>query len=168
MPAVYIAGPMVFRVDAAEVYADLRASCHELGLDALTPIDGTLDLSLPKHDLARIIKQANMALIRRCDGVIACISPFRGPGADAGTAWEMGYAEALAKPVVAWSETAGFYAPRATVQRSRRGEILDGDGLIVEDFDLADNLMLTADVPVTVDFTAAVRIMAARLAQSDR
>lgn len=162
---VYLAGPAVFHPAAKQVFEYLVEVCGQHGLDAITPqIDG-LDLSkLAPAEQAALIRAENLAKIRAADAVIACISPFRGPGADAGTAWEMGYAEALGKPVVGWSEEPGDYRSRVAADVDAKGTYwCRQHGMIVEDFGLTDNLMLTAGAhPTEKDFEAAVKA-AARL-----
>jgi nucleoside 2-deoxyribosyltransferase len=95
-PKVYLAGPGVFRPEADRVAAHLKAECERLGLEGLWPADGP-------GGTARLIFRANIALIRSADALIADISPFRGPHSDDGTAFEMGFAFALGKPVFAWA-----------------------------------------------------------------
>lgn len=160
---VYLAGPAVFHPAARQVFEYLVDVCAQHGLTAITPEIGDLDLSvLDNAGKAAAIRAQNLDKIRAADAVIACISPFRGPGTDAGTAWEMGYAEALGKPVVAWSEEPGDYRSRVAADADPKGVFwCRQHGMIVEDFGLTDNLMLTAgDHPVEKDFEAAVKAVA--------
>ena len=163
---VYLAGPAVFHPAARQVFEYLVEVCARHGLEAITPETGDLDLSAPDRGaVAAAIRAQNLDKIRAADAVIACISPFRGPGADAGTAWEMGYAEALGKPVVAWSEEAGDYRSRVAADVDPKGVYwCRQHGMIVEDFGLTDNLMLTAGpVPAERDFEADVKAAATLL-----
>ncbi|HTH18338.1 MAG TPA: nucleoside 2-deoxyribosyltransferase [Magnetospirillum sp.] len=158
---VYLAGPAVFHPAAKQVFEYLVEECGKHGLEAITPEIGDLELSsftLPEQ--AARIRALNVSKIRQADAVIACISPFRGPGADAGTAWEMGYAEALGKPVVAWCEETGDYRSRVASDVDPKGTWwCRQHGMIVEDFGLVDNLMLTAGAhPVQPDFDAACKL----------
>ncbi|MBX9635571.1 MAG: nucleoside 2-deoxyribosyltransferase [Magnetospirillum sp.] len=159
--SVYLAGPAVFHPAAKALFEYLVEICVKNGLKAVTPEIGAVDLSgLDAAGKAAAIRQLNMDKIRSVDVVIACISPFRGPGADAGTAWEMGYAEALGKPVVAWCEETGDYLSRVPADADDQGRTwCRQHGMIVEDFGLVDNLMLTAGAhPVQPDFEAAVSL----------
>ena len=156
MPAIYLAGPEVFFPDVAEVAARLKTLCAAHGLtglfptDALRPADG--DIST-----ARAIYLGNVALIDRSNAVVADISPFRGAGMDPGTAWEIGYAIARGLPVFAYSRDLRPYAERVgPAGRGPRGPV-DADGLLVEDFGLVENLMITESV-VAVDRDAEVAI----------
>lgn len=97
-PRVYLAGPDVFRPNAAEHFVVLRAVCDTLGLEALSPFDETITPSTSPH----AIYQANMALLRSADGVAANLAPFRGEEPDSGTVFEVGVAAALGVPVVAY------------------------------------------------------------------
>ena len=56
-------------------------------------------------------------LIDSCRALLANVTPFRGPSADVGTAWEMGYASGQGKPVVAYSDDLSVY--REKVFRDR-------------------------------------------------
>jgi Nucleoside 2-deoxyribosyltransferase len=161
--SVYLAGPAVFHPAAKAVFDYLIEICVRHGLTPITPQLGEVDISaLDAPGKAAAIRRLNMDKIAAADMVIACISPFRGPGADAGTAWEMGYAEALGKPVVAWCEALGDYRSRVPAEPDDRGQAwCRQHGMLVEDFGLADNLMLAAGAhPVQPDFEAAVRLAA--------
>ncbi len=155
-PICYLAGPAVFHPAAKALLDYLIDVCGQHGLTGIGPAPGTD---------AGTLRAANIEKIRSCDVVIACISPFRGAGADAGTAWEMGFAEGLGKPVVAWCEERSPYIDRVPHDRDNDGRVFcKQHGMLVEDFGLADNLMLTAGpVPVQPDFESAVTL-AAKLA----
>ena len=157
IPKVYLAGPTVFHPEFAAIFSDRKKQCADLGFEGVAPIDGDAELA-PATDepaglklLAAAIRKANVDKIRTCDAIIADITPFRGPGADDGTAWEMGFGEALGKIVLAFSDDAD--APYATQVEKRLGvrpiteenpQLVDADGLLVENFLLAANLMLAA------------------------
>lgn len=141
---IYLAGPDVFRADVAERSARLKMLCAERGLTGVFPLDGDADASA--EPLSRAIFRHNVALIDRCDAVLANLTPFRGPGADAGTAWELGYAFAAGKRVHAWSASPQDLAARTraafpATQDAARGWI-DARGDLIEDFGLSENLML--------------------------
>lgn len=150
-PSLYLAGPGVFRPDAQAHAEALRAACRRAGARGLFPGDNFDDPSSP---CARAIYRFNAALIDEADAVVADCSPFRGPSVDPGTAWEMGYASALGKPVFAYTSAgaASTYLERvrardpATRRGPTDGNHADGDGLFVEDFGLFDNLMIACSV----------------------
>ena len=56
--------------------------------------------------MAREIYADSIARLRQCDAVVANLTPWRGPGADPGTAFEVGFAAALGKPVLAYLNVA--------------------------------------------------------------
>jgi hypothetical protein len=86
--------------------------------------------------LARIAL-ANEAHIQASDALIANLTPFRGPSADPGTVFEVGFMRALGRPVFGWTATDSTLRARTA-----DGAAADADGLAIEDFGLADNLMI--------------------------
>lgn len=160
LATVYLAGPAVFHPAAKHLFDYLKDVCAAHGLTGVAPLDGLA--ALPAEQRAAAIRRANVEKLNACRAVIACISPFRGAGADAGTAWEMGYAEALGKPVVVWSDEPRPYIDRVEHDRDEDGRVFCRQhGMQVEDFALTDNLMLTAgDHPVQPDYESAVKLVA--------
>jgi len=135
---VYLAGPDIFRPNPTEFGKTLKAICLEFGLTGQYPLDNQIDLSGLDNGPAKGLKifQADIQLINQSEAVVANISPFRGISADPGTAVEIGYAVALGKPVVVYSDDLSVYSERA----AELG--FGGDGWELEDFGLSDNLML--------------------------
>jgi nucleoside 2-deoxyribosyltransferase len=142
---IYLAGPEVFLADARAIGARKKALCEEFGYVGLYPLESERPAPSEKPDEA--IFAANGALMRRADAGVFNLSPFRGVNADPGTAFELGFFAALGKPVFAYSNCAAplFDRVAATfgVQPSGDGP-RDADGLLIEDFGNADNLMLDA------------------------
>jgi nucleoside 2-deoxyribosyltransferase len=161
--SVYLAGPEVFFPDVAEVAERLKALCAAHGLMGLFPTDAERPTEAGVT-LARAIYLGNVALIDRSDAVVADISPFRGAGMDPGTAWEIGYAIARNLPVFAYSHDRRAYAERVgPAGHGPRGPV-DADGLLVEDFGLVENLMITESVAaVDANAEAAIARCAAAL-----
>jgi nucleoside 2-deoxyribosyltransferase len=144
---VYLAGPEVFHPHRARIFEERRAVCARLGFEALVPLD-------ERATTAASIYRSNLRLLAGADAVVANLSPFRGLHADPGTAWEIGHAVARDTPVFAFSD-----APQALVERVAGGAGVDADGMAVEDFGLAENLMIViglADQRVHASFEAAV------------
>lgn len=139
-PRVYLAGPSVFRPDAVEIGERLKATCAKHGLIGLYPVDGAAT-----KPTARQIFEGNIALIRSAAAVIADISPFRGPHADDGTAFEIGFAHALGLPVFAYTSDPNPLAWRIPA-RAVDGVLRDDLGDEVEDFAAPANLMLACPV----------------------
>ena len=129
---VYIAGFDVFAADAGARRVRAIEACRAHGLVPLHPLDN-------EAQTTRDIYEGNVGLIREADAVVANLNPFRGPcEPDAGTAFEVGYARALDKPV--WA-----YADDVSSMRERMGAT-DDRGFSVEDFGLPMNLMLAESV----------------------
>jgi nucleoside 2-deoxyribosyltransferase len=104
---------------------------------------------LPTDNEARTaaaIYRANLVMIAAADALIADLNPFRGCEPDSGTCFEIGYAVALGKPVVAFLADPRSCLDKVTEARGngirRKGRPSDGDGLYIEDFGLPANLML--------------------------
>lgn len=160
MRKVYIAGPDVFFPDILARSAAQKALCAEMGFEALHPVDQpTL--------AADHIYRHNIALISAADGVVANLDPFRGAEVDSGTAFEVGYATALGKPVVGYVVAAGDLRGRVAawgpVAKGADGLWRDGAGCLIEDFGLPVNLMLGIGATVVVgDFAAALRVLQSR------
>ena len=136
---VYLAGPDVFYPGAHTRALDLKLLCARSGFDGLFPLDADLTFldSEGPRQRGRRISQANVRLIESADAVLANVTPFRGPSADAGTVWEMGYASGMGKPVVAYSTESRSYEQRVPQQV---------DGSQVEAFDSFDNIMVAHSV----------------------
>jgi nucleoside 2-deoxyribosyltransferase len=129
---IYLAGPDVFYPDAIERASKLKEICSRRGLIGIFPLDADLDLkNLTPIEQGRKIYWANMTLIDTCDAVLANMSPFRGPSMDTGTAYEMGVAGGQGKPVVGYTSSLTTYDTR-----------VPQDGLLIERFDMIDNLMV--------------------------
>lgn len=145
-PRVYLAGPEVFLPDPMGAGRAKVAICAAAGLDGLFPLDAALDLSgLGKHMQARKIALANEGLMRSADAVIANLTPFRGVSMDSGTAFEVGFMRALGRPVFGYTNVVEDFAVRARAYQA--GMRIAGDcdraDIDIEDFDLAENLMIT-------------------------
>lgn len=136
---VYLAGPDVFRRDARARGDELRALCAAHGVEGLYPLDADPAGDAPD---AAAIRRRCIALIQEADAVVANISPFRGHHMDPGTAWEMGYAQALRMPVYCWSADPRPIAHRIAAADADEAGARDADGHLIEDFGLAENLMI--------------------------
>jgi nucleoside 2-deoxyribosyltransferase len=165
--SIYLAGPDVFRPDAAEHGRRLVALCAELGFAGIFPLEPSLpDLPTPQ-DVARHIYQANIAHIERCDAVLANLDFFRGPEPDSGTCFEVGYAVARGKPVVGYVPEEGSFAQRIRARHPHAvgGGSLDAAGWHLEEFSLPLNLMLGVPCSIVVgDARAALQVLRAQLA----
>ena len=146
---VYLAGPEVFLPNAKEIGKDKKALCKKYDFEGVFPLDNEVDAKdKTPRDIGFCISALNEELIRSCDFVIANITPFRGPSADVGTAYEMGFAHALGKVVFAYTNVSALFTERTVktvnsqVNRGKDGKLRDVNGMFIEELDLTDNLMM--------------------------
>jgi nucleoside 2-deoxyribosyltransferase len=140
---IYLAGPDVFLPDAIEIGRLKVDLCARHGLTGLYPLDNAIDHAA--KDVSMGIFRANQTMMIEADAIIANLTPFRGPGADAGTVYELGYMAGCGKLCLGYSNDPSCYADRVRELmqvRSRDGRQIDPFGLTVEDFGLSDNLMM--------------------------
>lgn len=140
-----------------------RHCCFQL----LIPIDNELVLSVgesvsTKRANALKIRLANEAMIETCDAVIANLSPFRGAEPDSGTAYECGFARALGKSVLVYTdnqvEQTGKYAGFDFGRSAPDGRYAYTE---IEDFALPFNLMMYDEsMPIFDSFDQAFRYYA--------
>ena len=143
MTKVYLAGPDVFLPDALEIGRQKIDICRRHGLDGLYPLDNTVDLAAVGASIA--IFRGNEAMMEAADAIVANLTPFRGAGADPGTAYELGFMAGREKLCLGYCNDPSTYAERVqhfTEVTRLDGRLIDADGLTVEDFGLSDNLML--------------------------
>jgi nucleoside 2-deoxyribosyltransferase len=182
---VYLAGPDVFLPDAVEIGRRKVQLCLRYGLEGLYPLDNKIDLAA-KNAALRIFR-GNEAMMNAADAIIANLTPFRGPSADTGTVYELGYMAACGKLCLGYSNDPAPYVDR--VKRFGTVEpcgdhLIDAGKLTVENFGLADNLMMihaldrygcrlvvpkTAPADIWLDLTSfeeCVKLAAARLPTS--
>lgn len=159
---IYLAGPDVFARNPMALAKRKKAICTKYGFEGVFPMDNELDMDgLQPFEKGLKISAANEDLMRSCDLVIANMTPFRGPNTDSGTAYEMGFMRALGKPVLGYANVynaptgeGGF--PHIERVKTYYGHLLMRDDteeaedpihhMLVEDFDMADNLMLDGAV----------------------
>jgi nucleoside 2-deoxyribosyltransferase len=150
---IYLAGPEVFLADPMSIAQRKQAICDAHGFIGMFPLD--LDLgpeALEPSQAGWMISRNNEALMAECDLVIANITPFRGPSADVGTAFEMGFMRALGRPVLAYTNRAEpFFARTLALLGHQRGVddvsgARDRSGMSIEKHGFVDNLMLEGAV----------------------
>lgn len=163
---IYLAGPDVFLQDPVSHGNTLKKLCTSIhpSIQGLFPLDNAIPAHLGFTAMAAAkaayIREANMAMIRDCDAVIANMVSFRGPSMDVGTAYEMGVAAGLGKVVVgymgegpagkekqgvkAYVEKVMLHCGDGNVERRGDGRLMDHEGWAVEEFEgLGDNLMVS-------------------------
>lgn len=143
---IYLAGPDVFYPDALDRLQRKKDICAQYGYVGLSPFDNEVDFSKfsSLEDAAFRIAFLNEQMIRDADAICANLEPFRGPGADQGTVYEVGYGAALKKKCFGYGVSNSLYSrvcshfgilSSLTTDR-------DPDGLTIENFGLQENLMI--------------------------
>jgi len=151
---VYLAGPDVFLPEPIVWLERKKAICAGFGLTGVSPLDALADepkawASLPDW---RRIALRNEAHIRGCDALIANLTPFRGPSADVGTVYEVGFARALGLRLFGYATVATEFLDRTIAHldggaaRAADGSWWDADGMQIEQFGLFDNLMIEGGI----------------------
>jgi nucleoside 2-deoxyribosyltransferase len=151
---VYLAGPDVFLPDPAAWFERKKAICVAFGLQGVSPLD---DLPREPANWASLpewhrIALRNEAHIRGSNALIANLTPFRGPSADVGTVYEVGFARALGLKLFGYATVATPFLDRtlaafgASGRRAADGSWWDAEGLLIEQFGLFDNLMIEAGI----------------------
>lgn len=162
---IYFAGPDVFRPDLEAWRANVLALCERHGVTPLLPCDGT-------ESEPEAIRSTNLEMLGAASAVIANLVPFRGVEVDTGTAFEVGFACALGKPVVGFvpdmetleARVARLFGPLVTADGLWPPSFAerDRDGFGVEAFGLPTNLMIAGGVPIVVgDENAALAALLA-------
>ncbi len=156
MIKIYLAGPQVFYRDSAAIGAGMVAKCLARRMIGLYPADDEIIAEIdklyarntPGDQIADMIFTADVQKLDEADAVIACLTPFRGPEADPGTTWEMGYAYGKGKPVFAYDND-----PRPYHDKVKAWNAADftSDGPIVRDKngDMVDFLGESANLMMT-------------------
>ena len=117
---ISLAGPDVFLADAVEIGRQKLELCRHFGFQGIFPLDQD------EADAFGIFR-ANRSLMRQADIGLFNLTPFRGPSADAGTVFELGFLYARHKPVYGYASTAMPYAERVEgCKWQRRTEVGGG------------------------------------------
>ena len=190
---IYLAGPEVFLPDPIAKGADKHATIERFNAEVLAdknfrfaglyPMDAQIDSQIDEcaetPTTAMRIFHADVGLMDESDLIIANITRFRGPSADVGTAFEMGYMHAQQKPVFVYynvqetyftsdqrettvldcaspdSDACTTYAEKVRAFAAGylvdRSTTKDHDNYthMIESFGLADNLMLIGAAKAT-------------------
>jgi len=173
-PKVYLAGPEVFLRKPAEIAAAKVSICAVHGLDGRFPLAAPPEPpGKPPQERGYAIFRANEKLIDECDAMIANISPFRGPGMDVGTAYEIGLMRGKGRPVFGYSNSHLSLFDR-TLKHDRKGfrrrkdaddtmAFEDHDHLGVEEFGFVENLMIDCAI-----LESGVQVIARKTKRRDR
>jgi nucleoside 2-deoxyribosyltransferase len=131
---IYLAGPEVFLPDAVAIGVRKKAICTAHGFVGVYPFDEPLPTGTVTEVGHRIFDNC-VAMMDRCDLVVANMTPWRGLSMDVGTAVEIGYMHAQGKPVFGYTNVASDLADRC-----------EDDGCDIEAFGFHDNLMCEGPV----------------------
>jgi nucleoside 2-deoxyribosyltransferase len=164
---VYLAGPEVFLVNALEIGVRNRAICERRGLVGVFPGDegDGCDPALPPPERGFAISRAIERIMQGYDAMIVTLTPIRGPSANVGSAYEMGFMRALGRPIFADSNDDRSFIDRVAafcsgdVRLRPTGEHEDPDGMAIEPFARHDNLILAGGVVASGVASPATRIV---------
>jgi len=150
---IYLAGPDVFLPDAATIAEAKKSICARHGAVGVFPTDPIEDAAADAAAERYLeIYLRNEAHIRASDALIANLTPFRGPSADAGTVYELGLMRGLGRPIAGYANTDRLFADRTrdflgtAARQQPEGVWMDGEGLHLEDFGRHDNLMIDGGI----------------------
>jgi nucleoside 2-deoxyribosyltransferase len=136
---VYLAGPDVFLREAHKI-RELKAKiCADFGFEPVFPVVGKKTASAIFRDDCSLMTRDDIAI-----GLFN-LTPFRGPSADPGTVFELGYMSALGRRLFGYTNTRANYIARIAALSSIHevdGCTRDQNGYEVENNNLADNLMI--------------------------
>jgi nucleoside 2-deoxyribosyltransferase len=148
---VYLAGPEVFFVNGEALIQRKRVLTIQYGFQPNIWM-GDTEIPNDKFGSGLYISAANEVVMRDADFIIANITPFRGPTADVGTSFELGFMCAMDRPAFAYSNDPRHYEERitghfdGTLAIREDGVFRADDGQMVEYHDMADNLMLDGGI----------------------
>jgi nucleoside 2-deoxyribosyltransferase len=139
-PSAYLAGPDVFLPDAVAHAGRKIAICRRHGLIGLAPLNEDVAVPVTGARAWQTIFDKDIAMMERCDLIIANLTPFGGASADAGTLIELGWFLGRGKPIFGYSNTARSFEDRMRAQLGVTA------GMSIEGFQLSDNLMIVGAV----------------------
>jgi nucleoside 2-deoxyribosyltransferase len=151
--SLFLSGPDIFFPDARAHAERRRALCVDAGFIGLSAADGVTVETEPSEAMARELYADNISRLRQADAVVANLTPWRGVGCDPGTAFEVGFAAALGKPVFAYmnvtdeddAELRTRVEAIMGAEQDAHGRWRDSFGAGIEDFALPESLMLWAE-----------------------
>ncbi|MBE7219048.1 MAG: nucleoside 2-deoxyribosyltransferase [Caulobacteraceae bacterium] len=153
LSTVWLAGPHRFNPAAEALGLAQRRLCAAAGFEPLG-LEARGDEAPERGELrARELYADAMAGLRVADALVADCTPFRGPGPDAGAAFEAGVAAGLGKPVCAYmnvaseaeAELCGRVESWIGAQADPAGGWCDAEGWRIEDLGLPETALLWAE-----------------------
>ena len=151
--SIWLAGPDLWLPDSEAQAARQRAHCIDAGFTGLTPDPAPPGAEKGSELGALALYAARMARLRQADAGVVNLTPWRGPSADPGAAFETGVLAGLGRPIFAYlnvpDESQAEYVDRVEsfvgAQRDEAGAWRDGDGCVIEDYGLPETVMLWAE-----------------------
>ena len=149
---VYLAGLEVFLPNAREILDRKIALTSAYGFAPVAPGDLKVAPTLTGKARGLAISAHNEGLMLSADLIIANLTPYRGVSADVGTVYELGFMCARGCPAYAFTNVTRGYFDRVSayyggdVREDARGGMRGPDGLMIENCDFIDNLMLDGGV----------------------
>jgi nucleoside 2-deoxyribosyltransferase len=137
----YLAGPDVFLPNAIAHAATKVEICRRFGLRGLPPLNEDAETAATELQVWQAIYQKDVAMMEKSDIIIANLTPFAGPSADAGTLIEVGWFLGKGKPIFGYSNTLENFESRMRRQLGAKHADLG-----IEGFHLPDNLMIVGSV----------------------
>jgi nucleoside 2-deoxyribosyltransferase len=129
----------------------LKPLCREHGFIGIYPLDGDIPSLLSLNEQVRWIYTANVEGTVGAGMVLANLSDFRGPGEpDPGTAFKVGLAVALPKPVWAYRTVIGDLVEHVPSRAHSLGQVC-AKRFLVEYFGMRVNLMLACSSTIVDD-----------------
>lgn len=165
----YLAGPDVFFPDAVAIGKTKKAKLAEVGIQGHFPFDNEFphDAFKDKQKIRNIIGKANEQMMLDCckNGhvgiILANMTPYHGPSMDVGTGFEVGFMSALSSLkknviIIGYTDATENFMERVVKHfggdqyiHKKNGSWIGPDGNTLEDFDAADNLMITHAIEKT-------------------
>src|SRR5260221_6150999 len=112
----YLAGPDVFLPNAVAHAARKVEICQRYGLSGVPPLNEDVETAAKRLDKGldvwQSIYEKDIAMMERCDIIIANLTPFGGASADSGTLIEVGWFLGKGKPIFGYSNTAERFESR--------------------------------------------------------
>ena len=133
---IYLAGPDVFAPNQQEHGESLKTITKSFSFTPLYPLDNEI---LESDNLSKDIFCSNVEMIKQADIIVANLNAFRGSEPDSGTVWEIGYAHALGKRIIGYTNDT---RPMKTKINPETNNIFDKNGWRIEDLDHSHNLMI--------------------------
>jgi len=142
----YLAGPDVFLPEARAHALRRMEICARHGIVGRPPLNEDVESlrAMSDEHAWRTIFRKDVAMMEGCDIIIANLTPFRGPSADAGTLVELGWFLGRGRPIFGYSNSAKLFSERSSLHTEAIRDSMPG--LSVAGFGLPDNLMIAGAV----------------------